>query len=58
MTWIRRRIGLLLFGLVLILLREPVPTAHCGHCGRVTNALCTKHLAELRTGAIHDRARV
>lgn len=54
----RRRLGKLLFGFVLMLLKEPLPMAHCGHCGRVTNALCTKHLAEIRTGQTRDRAHV
>lgn len=48
---IRRRVGLLLFGVVLVLLGKPLPMAHCEHCGYVVNALCTEHIAALKAGS-------
>lgn len=44
---IRRRLGLLLFGLVLWLLGEPVPIAWCPHCGRHSDAVCHEHITAL-----------
>lgn len=48
---LRRRLGLFLFGVVLLLLGEPVPTAHCDQCGRWVHALCKRHIDELAAEA-------
>lgn len=44
---LRRRLGLLLFGVALMLLGEPVTTVFCGRCGRFIDAMCKPHLDEL-----------
>lgn len=46
--WIvRRGLGLFLFGIVLVLLGEPVATAYCPNCRRPIPAMCKPHLNEL-----------
>lgn len=49
---IRRRIGLLLFGLVLVLLEQPLPLAHCDRCGFDMHALCTECVNRIGAGAV------
>lgn len=51
MSMLRHRLGLLLFGVVLMLLGEPVATAFCPRCGQFIPAMCRPHLDELRERA-------
>lgn len=45
---IRRRLGLILFGVVLWLLDEPLPLTFCQDCGKYCNSLCRRCIGSLK----------